>query len=62
MIAFGCEDKNRVPIPEERICPVCGRDVEVFLSRGRIIADEACVCGYIFEAEKPVGNVLNREE
>ena len=31
MIAFGCEDKNRTPIIEDRICPKCGRDIEVFL-------------------------------
>ena len=25
MIAFGCEDKNRSPIIEDRVCPKCGR-------------------------------------
>lgn len=25
MTAFGCEDKNRTPVPEDRICPECGR-------------------------------------
>ena len=32
MIAFGCEDKNRSPIIEDRVCPKCGRDIEVFLT------------------------------
>ena len=39
MIAFGCEDKNRSPIIEDRICPKCGRDIEVFLLGGRIMED-----------------------
>lgn len=39
MVAYGCEDKNRTPVPEERICPVCGEEVEVFVSRGKIIED-----------------------
>ena len=30
MIAFGCEDKNRSPIIEDRVCPKCGGDIEVF--------------------------------
>ena len=35
MIAFGCEDKYRSPIIEDRICPKCGRDIEVFLLGGK---------------------------
>lgn len=52
MIAFGCEDKNRTPIPEDRICPECGKEIEVFVSRGRIIEDSECECGYIIKAEE----------
>ena len=39
MIAFGCEDKNRSPIIEDRVCPKCGRDIEVFLLGGRIMQE-----------------------
>ena len=42
MIAFGCEDKNRSPIIEDRVCPKCGRDIEVFLLGGRIMEDAVC--------------------
>lgn len=54
MIAFGCEDKHRTPILEERICPNCGEEIEVFVSRGRVIEDSACVCGYVIKAQEPV--------
>lgn len=47
----GCESKYRTPVPEDRTCPQCGREVEVFTSRGRIIEDTACECGYVFQAE-----------
>lgn len=39
MIAYGCEESNKVPIPEDRICPQCGEDIEVFVSKGRVIED-----------------------
>ncbi len=47
----GCEAKYKTPVPEERICPVCGREVEVFARRGRLVADFRCECGYVFPAE-----------
>ncbi len=54
MIAFGCEDKYRTPVPEDRICPECGREIEVFVSRGRIVEDSVCECGHVIRAEEPV--------
>lgn len=54
MIAFGCEDKYRTPVPEERICPDCGEEIEVFVSRGRVIEDSVCACGYVIKAEDPI--------
>ncbi len=54
MVAFGCEDRNRTPIPEDRICPQCGRDIEVFLVKGRVIGDAPCACGYVIKAEAPI--------
>ena len=59
MIAFGCEDKNRTPIPEDRICPMCGNEIEVFVSRGRIIEDSVCECGYVMKAEEPIVTASN---
>lgn len=51
-ILDGCEAKFKTPVPEERICPVCGETVEVFTRRCRIIEDSACDCGYVFKAEE----------
>ena len=51
-ILEGCRGPHKTPIPEERICPVCGEEVEVFTVRGRISADSACGCGYVFRAEE----------
>ena len=53
MIAFGCEDKNKTPVLEDRICPICGNEVEVFVSRGKIMEDVVCECGYIIKTEEP---------
>ncbi len=33
-ILGGCEEKNKTPILEERICPNCGDEVEVFTVKG----------------------------
>ncbi len=48
----GCESKYRTPVPEDRVCPVCGKEVEVFTNRGRIVEDAVCPCGYVFKAEE----------
>ena len=37
----GCEAQYRTPVPEERVCPQCGKEVEVFTNRGRVIEDTA---------------------
>ena len=62
MIAFGCEDKNRSPIIEVRICPKCGRDIEVFLLGGRIMEDAVCECGYVIEAQEAILKVTDRKK
>ena len=62
MKAFGCEDKNKTPIPEDRICPKCGKEVEVFVSRGRVVEAGVCECGYVIEAEEHVITVPNKKE
>lgn len=58
MIATGCEDKNKTPVPEDRICPQCGRDVEVFVVKGRVWEDTECECGYVIKAEEQIHTKL----
>ena len=53
-ILKGCEEKHRTPVPEERICPQCGKEVEVYTVRGRIFEDSTCDCGYVFEHEEQI--------
>ena len=48
----GCESKQRTPVLEERICPQCGKEVELFTKNGRVYEDTACECGYVFKAEE----------
>lgn len=48
----GCEGKYKTPVLEERKCPKCGRDVEVFTRGGKIVEDSTCECGYVFKAEE----------
>ncbi len=48
----GCESKYRTPVPEDRVCPVCGSEVEVFTVAGKIVEETACKCGYVFQAEE----------
>lgn len=54
MKAFGCEDKNKVPVPEERTCPQCGEELEVFVVKGRVFEDSPCECGYVIKAQKQI--------
>lgn len=58
----GCEAKYRTPVPEERICPKCGKTVEVFTSRGRITEDAVCECGHVFAAEEIQPIKVERKE
>ena len=53
-IIEGCSGPHRTPIPEDRVCPVCGEEVEVFTVRGRIAEDSVCACGYVFRAEEQI--------
>lgn len=58
----GCESKYRTPVPEDRTCPKCGKEVEVFTSRGRIVQETACECGYVFQPEEPQPLKVERPE
>jgi len=51
MTMTGCKEKFKTPILEERKCPVCGEEVEVFTRKGKIVGENACDCGYVFEAK-----------
>ncbi|MBR6952180.1 MAG: hypothetical protein IKH56_10715 [Oscillospiraceae bacterium] len=52
-ILEGCRGPHKTPIPEERRCPACGEEVEVFTVRGRIVAESVCECGYVFNEKEP---------
>ena len=45
----GCDSKYRTPVSEDRICPKCGEEVEVFTVRGRVVEETSCSCGYVFQ-------------
>ena len=49
----GCEAKFRTPEPEERTCPKCGKTLEVFTIRGKVVEEAKCDCGYVIEAQEP---------
>lgn len=59
MIPFGCEDKNRTPDLETRICPICGSEMDVFILRGRVMEDSICDCGYVIKEEEQIAAVFN---
>lgn len=50
----GCEAQHVTPVLEERVCPNCGEIVEVFTKKGRVVTDNACDCGYVFQTEEQV--------
>ena len=51
-MAIGCEDQHKTPVPEERTCHVCGKDIEVFVVKGRVVEDAVCDCGYVIKADE----------
>ena len=58
----GCESKYRTPVSEDRICPKCGEEVEVFTVRGRVVEETSCSCGYVFQAEEVEPLKTEKEE
>lgn len=58
----GCEAKFRTPVPEDRTCPQCGKEVEVFAVNGRITEDVKCECGYVFEAQPADSPKVEKKE
>ncbi len=58
----GCESKYRTPVLEDRVCPQCGKEVEVTTVRGKITEDVQCACGYVFKAEEVDSLKVERKE
>ena len=58
----GCEGAFKTPIPEERICPQCGKEIEVFTVNGRVVEDTACECGYVIKADEPDSPMTKKKE
>lgn len=57
----GCESQHRTSVIEERVCPKCGKEVEVFTSRGKLTEDTVCSCGYVFQG-RGSGSSENRAQ
>ena len=56
-----CAGSDATPQLQERPCPVCGEEVEVFLRKGRICEESVCPrCGYRFEIQ-PEPVIVPRE-
>ncbi|MBQ1312828.1 MAG: hypothetical protein IIY55_13360 [Blautia sp.] len=58
----GCEAKTRTQVLEERVCPKCGKEVEVFTVKGRIVEDTACECGYVFKAQEQITPAMPKKD
>ena len=61
--SIGCQEKYRVPVPEDRVCPICGKSVEVFSRAGRMVEDTVCPhCGHLLSRQtQPVFAPEKRE-
>ncbi|MBR2527579.1 MAG: hypothetical protein IKE58_03785 [Blautia sp.] len=57
----GCEGSSKTMVLEERICPECGKEVEVYTLRGRIAEDAACECGYVFKAQEQIPRSFDKK-
>ena len=54
-ILDGCSGKSWTPTVEERPCPACGEEIEVYTQRGRVVEDAVCEkCGYTIKAQEQV--------
>ena len=65
MLINGCQEGKGTPKLVEIKCPQCGECAEVFVKMGgaigetgTLVADETCLCGYIF----PAGSFLSQYE
>ncbi|NCB91113.1 MAG: hypothetical protein EOM40_00860 [Clostridia bacterium] len=50
----GCEGSSKTWVLEEMDCPKCGQVIEYYTSRGRIVEDVKCACGYEVKAQEPI--------
>lgn len=52
-ILDGCSGKSWTPTVQERPCPTCGEDLEVFTKDGVVTEEVTCPkCGLVIEAGK----------
>lgn len=62
-ILDGCEGTNRTWTLEERTCPQCGAEMDVYSARGRVVEDAVCSkCGYTIKAQEQVIPGANTEK
>ncbi|MFR3030086.1 MAG: hypothetical protein ACLTNO_01635 [Blautia sp.] len=59
----GCEGGNKTWALEERGCPQCGAEMDVYTSSGRIVEDSVCSkCGYTIKDQEQLVTGLKREK
>lgn len=58
----GCEGSAKTWVLEEMDCPQCGKVLEYYTSRGRIVEDVTCDCGYVLKAQEPIPMPVKKEE
>lgn len=51
----GCEGNSKTWDLEERKCPKCGEEMDVYTYKGRVVEDSICgKCGYVLKAQEQV--------
>ena len=59
----GCEGGNKTWVLEERECPQCKAEMDVYTSRGRVGEDAVCSkCGYVIKAQEQVIPGMEKKE
>ncbi len=58
----GYKSAFKTTVPEEGTCPQCGREIEVFTVKGRVVEDAACECGYVIKAEERDSPMTQKKE
>lgn len=59
----GCECNSKTWDLEERKCPKCGEEMDVYTYKGRVVEDSICgKCGYVVKAQEQVVPGLKKEK